>query len=250
MMRRLFIPIATLAMMSGCVEYHAPGGPADLRALGVTPEEQRAGTQADIGANFDKRPLASFPANIAVARLQAPGYTSSTAQGWGQGAYSIVLTRDIEPDDAVKRLAKLPQVRGIAPVGRMLLPTRLNSDKELREAASKLQADMLLIYTLDTSFHDREKAAPISVITLGLSPTKATNVVTTASAVLMDTRNGYIYGVAEASAKRSGTASAWTTESAIDADRQETEREAFRKLVGEVETMWTGVAREFAAAKK
>ena len=83
-------------------------------------------------------------------------------------------------------------------------------------AASQLQCDMLLVYTLDTTFHDRDLASPISVITLGLSPTQATHVVTTASAVLLDTRNGYCYGVAEASAKRNGIATAWNTQSAID----------------------------------
>src|SRR3954470_11734721 len=67
---------------------------------------------------------------------------------------------------------------------------------------------MLLIYTFDTAFHDHDLAAPLSVVTLGLSPTQATHVVTTASAVLMDTRNGFIYGVAEASEKRNGLATA------------------------------------------
>jgi hypothetical protein len=214
--------------------------------MGITPEAQKAGTQEGIAAAFDKRPLAGFPANIAVARLQAPGYRSETAQGWGNGAYSIVLTRDVEPEDAVQRLTKMPMVRGVFPIGRMLLPTTLNSDKELREAAARLQADMVLIYTLDTSFHDRDFAKPISVVTLGLSPTKTTHVVTTASAVLLDTRNGFVYGVAEASARKAGVASAWTTESAIDADRQKTEAQAFEKLVGQVETMWSGVTREFA----
>jgi hypothetical protein len=136
-------------------------------------------------------------------------------------------------------------IRGIAPIGRLLLPAQLNSDKELREAAARLQADVLLVYTLDTSFHERDVAKPISVITLGLSPTQATNVVTTASAILMDTRSGFVYGVSEASAKRSGITTAWTSESAIDADRQKTEAEAFEKLVGEIEKMWKGTVSEF-----
>ena len=39
---------AMIAMLTGCAAYHAPGGPADLRAMGITPEAQKAGTQADI----------------------------------------------------------------------------------------------------------------------------------------------------------------------------------------------------------
>ncbi|HEY7118688.1 MAG TPA: hypothetical protein VH475_19010 [Tepidisphaeraceae bacterium] len=236
---------AALFLLAGCTEYHAPGGPADFRALGVTPEAQQAATPADINADFNKHPLAAFPANLAVVRIQAPGYVSDTAQGFGSGAYSVVLTRDVEPENAITRLSKLPQLRGVAPVGRLLLPTQLNSDRELREAAARLQCDMLLIYTLDTSFHDRDTFAPASIVTLGLSPTKATKVVTTASAVLLDTRSGFVYGVSEASSRKDGIASAWTTESAIDADRQRTETEAFQKLVGDVETMWKGVVQEF-----
>ena len=49
----------------------------------------------------------------------------------------------------------------------------------------------------------------------------------------------------KSSAKKSGLATAWNTESAIDGDRQKTEREAFDKLVGQIETMWAGVVTEF-----
>jgi hypothetical protein len=244
MFNRLILS-ATIALLTGCASYHAPGRGADLSAMGVTAEAQKAGTPADINASFDKRPLANFPANIAVVRIQAPGYRSATAEGFGSGAYSIVLTRDVEPDDAIGRIAKLPMVRGVAPIGRLLLASQLNSDKELRLAAAQLQADLLLVYTLDTTFHDRDLASPLSVITLGLSPTQSTTVITTASAVLLDTRNGYVYGVSEASARKNGLATAWNTASAIDGDRQHTEAEAFGKLVGEVETMWKGVVQDY-----
>jgi hypothetical protein len=246
MIRRL-ATTAALFLAAGCASSYTPPGPgADLASLGVTPEVQKANTPTDIAANFDRKPLARFPANIAVARIQAPNYASPTAQSFGGGAYSVVLTRDVEPEDAVKRLSKLPEIRGVAPVGRLILPAHFQSDRELRQAAATLQCDMLLVYTLDTSFHDRDVAKPISVITLGLSPTKVTNVTTTASAVLLDTRSGFVYGVAEASARKNGVASAWTTEGAIDGDRRRTETEAFEKLVGEVETMWKSVAQTFA----
>jgi hypothetical protein len=236
----------TIALVAGCASYHAPGRGADLSVMGVSAEAQKAGTPSDINASFDRRPLANFPANIAVVRIQAPHYSSPTAEGFGSGAYSIVLTRDVEPEDAIVRLGKLPMVRGVAPIGRLLLASQLNSDKELRLAAAQLQADLLLVYTLDTTFHDRDLASPLSVVTLGLSPTQSTTVITTASAVLLDTRNGYVYGVSEASARKNGLATAWNTSSAIDGDRQRTEAEAFGKLVGEVETMWKGVVQDYA----
>ena len=37
-------------------------------------------------------------------------------------------------------------------------PAHLESDRELREAAARLKAAMLLLYTFDTSFHDNDGA--------------------------------------------------------------------------------------------
>jgi len=244
-MTKWMIVLTSIAMLSGCAAYHAPGGAADFRALGITPEAQKAGTTIGIQAAFDRKPLASFPANVAVVRIQAPGYRSETAQSWGDGSFSIVTTRDVESEESVTKLRKLPHIRGIATLGRLVTPGKLDSDQELRRAAASLQCDLLLVYTFDTTFHDRDLASPISVITLGLAPTQATKVVTTASAVLLDTRNGYVYGLAEASATRKGLATAWNTTSSIDGDRQKTETEAFEKLVENIETVWKGVIEEF-----
>src|SRR5688500_19227608 len=63
----------------------------------------------------------------------------------------------------------------------MLLPDPLDSDKEIRVAASRLQADLVLVYTFDTSFFDINVAKPLTVITLGLSPTRRITAATTAS---------------------------------------------------------------------
>ena len=85
---------------------------------------------------MEAKPLAAFPASIAVVRVQASGYQSQTAQGYGYGNYSVVTTRDVEKDDCMERLEKLPQVAGIAPIGRLLLTPHLQSDMELRQAAA------------------------------------------------------------------------------------------------------------------
>ena len=109
--------------------------------------------------SLGKRPLANFPTGIAAVRVQAPGYQSETAESWGAGRYSIVTTRDIEKDDVIGRIAAWPLVSGVAPINRLLLPVQLNSDMELRQAAAQLHADMLLVYTLDTTFRVQDKAA-------------------------------------------------------------------------------------------
>jgi hypothetical protein len=217
-----------------------------LQRVGVPKTVRDASTDGLVQQALDKKPLARFPTGIAVVRVQAPGYQSNTAQVFGSGAFCVVTTRDIERPEQIERLSKLPMVSGIAPVNRLLLTQNLESDLQLRQAAAQLQAEMLLIYTLDTQFKTEDKAAPLSVITLGLSPNQQVRVTSTASAVLMDTRNGYIYGLAEATDQENHMTSAWQNDVAIDETRRATESAAFGKLVGELETTWNGVVARYA----
>src|SRR5437762_3209270 len=134
-----------LLLLQGCASYVTPGRPADLQRVGVPKTVGEASTDGLVQQALDKKPLARFPTGIAVVRVQAPGYQSNTAQGFGTGAFCVVTTRDIEKPEQIERLSKLPMVSGIAPVNRLLLTQELQSDLQLREAAAHLQAEMLLI---------------------------------------------------------------------------------------------------------
>jgi hypothetical protein len=228
---------------AGCAHYSVPGRAADMSAFGA---RQLEGSDPSIVASQAKQPLARFPTAVAAVRVQAPGYRSESAVAWGQGRYCIVSTRDVEKDSQIERLAKMPLVTGVVPINRLLLPEQLNSDLELRQAAAALHADVLLVYTLDTTFQVEDKLAPLTTLTLGLSPTENASAVCTASAVLLDTHNGFVYGVAEATDKSSQIASAWTSGAAVDDTRRRTEAGAFEKLVGELEKSWGGVVRTYA----
>lgn len=255
-MHRIALAALSLALLSagltGCASsYVAPGGAADPSALGVPADvgqARRRQTDPDVSRELDKRPLAAFPAAVAFVRVQAPGYASYTNQGYGAGAYSVVTTRDVEKDEHLARLSALPMLAGVAPINRLLLPPTLTDDYALREAAARVHADLLLVYTFDTTFEVGDQARPLTVVTLGLSPSKQARVATTVSAVLMDTRNGYVYGVAEATERQRKTTNAWQSEEAVDEARRATESAAFEKLVGELETMWAGVVGRYAGA--
>lgn len=241
---RLLLAVPAIGLlMGGCASYSTPGRGADMTTFGVNKDVY---TDGAIIQSLAKQPLASFPAGIAVARVQAPGYQSMTTQGWGAGRYSLVTTRDIEKDEQIERLSMQPMVHGIAPINRLLLPSELKSDLELRQAAAALHADMLLIYTLDTTFEVDDKIAPLTVLTLGLSPNQQARVNSTASAVLMDTRNGYIYGAAEGTSRDTQMTSAWTSNNAVDETRRRVESAAFEKLVSALEKTWAGVVRTYA----
>lgn len=233
----VFLAVLTMALSGCAANYTTPGGSVALADLAET----------DINEMLTREPAARFPANIAVARVQAPGYASHRTSSFGTGRYSVVTTRDVEGDDDFERLVTMPQVAGLGPLSRILLPTELDSIKALRTAAARLKADILLIYTFDTTFRVGEQHfRPLNVIALGFLPNKKVAVTTTASAALFDVRTEFLYGLAEATAQKSRYASAWGSADAVDDLRVKAEHEAFKSLVPEIEKTWKGIVREHA----
>lgn len=237
---KILVLVLLIVLLQGCASYTTPGGSISLGTL----------AEADIGALMSKQPAAAFPANIAVARIQAPGYQSHAVSSFGTGRYSVVTTREVESEEDFDKLSKLPQVAGVAPLNRILLPTNLDSVRSLREAAARLKADILLIYTFDTSFHaGGQKFAPLNVISLGFLKNKEVSVTTTASAAFFDVRTEYLYGLCEATASDKKHSSVWSTATAVDDMRVVTEKQAFQKLLPEIEKAWSGIITQYASAR-
>ncbi|KZW98142.1 hypothetical protein JL49_25230 [Pseudoalteromonas luteoviolacea] len=233
-----FAILVTVLILSGCASYTTPGGGVQLSNL----------ADSDINDLMSKEPAATFPVNIAVARIQAPGYQSYKINSFGTGRYSVVTTREVESNKDFEKLAKLPLVNGIAPLNRILLPTNLDTVKSLREASARLKTDVLLIYTFDTSFHAGEqKFAPLNVISLGFLKNKEVSVTTTVSAAFFDVRTEYLYGLSEATARESKSASVWSTSDAVDDMRVTTEKAAFQKLLPEIEKTWSGIVDQYGS---
>jgi hypothetical protein len=224
--------IVFASILGGCSTYIPPGAKADLQAF----------APADIQAGFAAKPVAPFPAAIAAVRVQAPGYANhylrQNGGAFGSGRYSVITTREVEEPAQFERVARLPQVAGLVSINRMLLPERLESDKEIREAASRLQADLVVLYTFDTAFFDTDLAKPLSVITLGLSPTRKIIATTTASALLLDTRTGYVYSANEVTTKADTLSTSWGSLDSADDTRRRSESEAFRKLIDDFVASW------------
>jgi hypothetical protein len=235
----MFLGTAVLLLAGCATSYVVPGPRADLQAFGSPSIQESFATQA----------TAPFPAALAFVRVQAPTYTSSrlpeTMAGATSGRYRVITTREAEDDAQVDRLDRLPQITGVTTLSRMLLPPDVQGDKELREAAARLHADLILIYTFDTAFFDTDLARPLTVITLGLSPTRKLSVSTTASALLLDTRTGFIYSTYEASRKADTLATSWNTADSADQVRRANEREAFGLLLGQVEKTWPRLVEQY-----
>lgn len=231
--------LASLFAIVGCASYATPGGPANMGLFGASRAQQLALTDPSIQTTLSKQPLAVFPVAMAIAHVQAPGYSAWNCTSYGAGSYSVVTTRRNSDETQFQRLVNLPLVSGVSPMSRLLLPTSLASDKELRQAAASLHADLLFVYTYDTTFRTDDFASPLTLVTLGLFPSKSARVCTTASAVLLDTRNGYVYGTAECTSKpQTQLANSWTSREAVDDARVRAEAEALVGLVDEFERLW------------
>jgi hypothetical protein len=238
--RGLFALIV-LTLLGGCAtSYVVPGPRADLQAFGG----------GSIQESFAAQATAPFPATLAFVRVQAPTYASArlpeTQSGAAAGRFRVITTREAEDDAQVERLGRLPQVTGVTTLSRLLLPPAVQGDKDLREAAARLHADLLLVYTFDTAIFDTDLARPLTVITLGLSPTRKLAISTTASALLMDTRTGYVYSTYEATKKADTLATSWNTADSADQVRRDNEREAFGLLLGQVEKTWPRLIEQHA----
>jgi len=225
-----------LALIAGCATYTTPGAGVNIENLSKA--------DPDIAELLKAEPAASFPARVAVARVQASGYYSHSNHCYGEGRFCVVTTRDIEPEESYDRLSKLPQVAGLGLMNRMLLPAKFTSSKDLRQGAAKLKADLLLVYSIDTGFRvENTDLGPLALVSLGFLPTKNAKVTATASAAMFDVRTGFVYGVAEATAVEEQRGTFWSSSEAVDTARKAAETAAFQKLVGEVVKFWGDVLR-------
>lgn len=238
------ICLAAISLVACDKAYTVPGGPADLTALGLTPEAKAAATDSRIQRAQDKKPLVTFPAILAIARVQAADFYQNGSNRW-HGAYTIVTVRDVEKQADFDQIEKLPNLAGVVALKQILVNPRAHDDEDLREAAAKLHANLLLYYTFDTQFYTNERVRPLGVITLGLFPNQNAHATCTVSAVLMDVNNGYIYGVAEATAKDSQLANAWSSAQAMDDARRRVERTAFEDMLKQFTAEWPSIVKTY-----
>lgn len=230
------ITILLVLVCAGCASYVTPGGPVKLEDI----------DRPDIAKVAARKPSPNFPARLAIVRVQAPQYRSYSSEAYGDGRYSVLTAQELLTDDHVKTIQSWPALAGFVPINRLLLPSKFDSLDNLRLAAAQVQADILLVYTLDTTFRVQGRGyGPLAVISLGVLPDRDAYITSTASALFTDVRTGFIYGVAEATTKVSGLTNVWGSRSTIDRKRIEAEQGAFDQLVSQASVTWAGIARQY-----
>jgi len=252
MKRSILLPLV-LFVLSGCATYRTPGEGASLAGINKTPGE--GASLAGINNNaieeaFSREPAATFPANVVTVRVQGIGYRSSSNRGYGRGNYSVVTTRDIETDEDFESLLAVEGVARLAPMTRILLPEDLSSTTALRTGAAQLKADLLLMYTVDTSFGtDIERIGPLQTVSLGFFPNRKSFVDATTSVMLLDVRSGFVYGTVEATETRNQRSNLWGTTAAIDKARREAEKASFQKALEQTKELLAAVTEEYSKPK-
>jgi hypothetical protein len=231
--------------VGGCGSYMTPGKPADFRALGISAEQAAAQTDASIEAKLQLKPLASFPTDIACVRMQDFSYSRFSNAAYGSGDYAVMPVREGGSQEAFDTLAALPMVRSIVPLNRLVVDPNIKTHEDIRQSAAAVHCDMILVYTFDTRFGSETTVPYLGTITLGFFPNQQARVTCTASAALLDTRNGYIYGLAEATYKTEQIANTWTTTDAIEQSRRRAESKALQALADEVGKLWVRVVARY-----
>ena len=224
--------------LSGCVTYLTPGAGAPMQTMEAV---------ADVAQR--PQPQAAFPARIAVVRLQAPGYRSFGADGVTAGSYSVVMTREVETAGEFDAMGQWPQVLGVEPLSRLLLPVSMQSFADLRSAAAGANTDILFAYTFDTQFHvENHTYQPEELITLGVLPGREASVSSTVAGAFIDVRSGYVYGTAEGSGVTRTSMTKWTKPAAADEPRLQAARSAFAAMMEDARHKWAAVVAQYGQA--
>jgi hypothetical protein len=231
--------ILAACILAGCASYKTPGSGVSIPQI----------TESGIAEALSRKPAATFPARLIIVRVQGPGYSSYSVRSYGTGNFSVVTARDIETEADFARLSAMPGVAAVGALNRLLLPGNLNGATDLRTAAAQLQGDIVLLYTIDTSFRtDTQQIGPLQLISLGFFPNKKAVVSSTCAAAFIDTRTGFIYGVAESTSTEEQRSDLWNRQEAIEKARAKAERSAFTTALGEIEKVWASIAAEHGAA--
>ncbi|WP_028079781.1 hypothetical protein [Solimonas soli] len=227
--RRLAAALAAALLLGACASgYRTPGAAFrfdDGPAAGAT-----AG-----GALLD------FPAHLALVRVQAAGYRSFSAQAYGKGRFGVLA-----PAADATALSAIGHWSGVADVTTLdadALPPTFDSIEDLRFAAAKLGADVLLVYSIGTTFEIDGKAVPAqSLLKPGAPPAAPARLRAEASGQFIDVRSGLVNGAASGTASVDDLAASWSSAAALDARRLDAEHAAFQTLLADAQQRWTAIA--------
>lgn len=250
---RLSCALIACFVLLGCQSHVVTPNGADMAIFGMPVDEETRQIQTDyeIEQALDLLPLARFPATLAVVRVQSAASSSrSHGMSYGRGAYSVVLTPTVETQAHLGEIRGLPMVRGVVRLNRLVLGQHTRTNKDLRTAAARLHADLVLVYTINTEWTIDNDAKPIDAITFGFSRYKNVKVTSTATALLLGTHNGYIYATAEVARDKQYMDNAWRNSEQIEEAQETLEQQSFDGLVQDLVDAWPAMISAYTGQQE
>jgi len=255
-LHHLLAGTALCLALAGCTQHSQTTSGSDyLRAYAQESASRPAQMSSDVKAAAAVEPLLRFPARIGLARI-------GPTDRWG---YSIKLT-GIPEQEAVAWQGvasslgpKFGEFVPVSPlIAEMFDDQRNNSSarevvRKIQLAAARQHLDAVVIYESDGTADTSDNPLSIGNWTLigaFVLPSQDVKARGVAQAMMIDVRNGYPYGTAQAEAKDTSLTTAFSTGDA-KRDLAETVRlAAVQNLAPEVEKMMRNLRVELAEKRE
>jgi hypothetical protein len=227
MYRLLFL--STVLLASACA--HTTQLTSGAEYLAATGPSGSIDVDADIAKIAGLEPNLRFPARIVNGDLSNPGAEEGDLLA-----------------DLVARHPEMGQFFPISPlIAEMVTEktcatcsNRASTITDIRRAAARQHLDHVLIYEIGARSSERDTPFALADVTLiggALLPTRRIKVEGVGQAILVDVRNGYPYGNAQATEDLSGLARSFGTNRRDDALREKATAKVAKALVPEIEAM-------------
>ncbi|MFT4571547.1 MAG: hypothetical protein ACI8TX_002203 [Hyphomicrobiaceae bacterium] len=240
------IALLAAASIAGCgTTYITPGGGSDLARL----------ASGNLATSFARKPRANFPAFMAVVRIQAPGYS-----GVGGSSRFVITGPNHDPvtsDDHLNKMRDWPEMGRVWRMAPEKIPTDADSVESLRHAAGHAagnDADLVFIYSLDTTLArlgQPTQALPIaSPFRFGPLMPADVEIASTASALIVDVRTGFVYGFSHFTAREQTSTRAWKTINDVEATRIAVEKQALDGTLRASGKRWERATMHYAGGRR
>jgi len=176
-----------------------------------------------------------FPARIGLARIESGRLTTASASemmSWGDLAQKLGAPYGefVPVSPFIATMVRPQSTRG----------SRDNVVADIRRASARQHLDYVLVYEVSQNISDKGNAlalADLTILGLFVLPSRSVKINSTASAILIDVRNGYPYGTATAFAYDMKATTRAGSGSSRRKAKTNNHLQAVENLTGEVETM-------------
>ncbi len=244
-MGRMICALAVLTLLGACSQVHTTSGAEYLARYEAT--SKGAVIDREIREAASVEPILTFPARLGIAKInqgRMVGIRPTELKLWSE-----IAARNHRLGEFV---AVSPLIAEFAEDSGRLNRTALFGDarelvKKIRIGAARQHVDAVLVYGVDSAAHrDSTPLAFLDITIIGgaILPTRKIEASAIASALLIDVRNGYVYGTTTASAEDERLSVTWGAGGRTRKAGERVVREAIRNLIPEVEKMVVMLATE------